>query len=415
MTTANRSEEQAQSTLNSSANWRGARMAILAPSCARGYYWQPVFQELTKRFPDTVVFTGHWPGYLAGYENTFKVRVLRGYKYIVLKFLPSGADIGIIWAPPTIIWELMKFRPDVILTSAFSLWTLYALIYKVFARCRLMIGWEGSAPSTTYLDRPLRLRLRRIMGRLADAVYSNTRDGLGYLRGVLGIPDSKLSHCPCEVPHARALLGGDQAPLRYDWRPVFLFVGSISKRKGWRYLLDAAERLREEGAPPFAVVFAGEGPELPELRHRVAAKNLGDFIHVVGQVPYDCLGAYFQAADVFVFPTLEDTWGMVVLEAMAFGRAVLCSKYAGAKEVLQEGSNGFVFDPYNPEDLPGYMARFIKQPALIKSFGARSSEIIAPYNPERAAAILAGLVSKVLDPEAPVRAEASADATLMNQ
>jgi hypothetical protein len=57
--------------------------------------------------------------------------------------------------------------------------------------------------------------------------------------------------------------------------------------------------------------------------------------------------------------------------------------------MVQHGVNGFIFDPCNAEELASYMGRFISEPDLISRFGAKSSEAIAPYTPERAAAVFA--------------------------
>jgi len=179
---------------------------------------------------------------------------------------------------------------------------------------------------------------------------------------------------------------------------VFLFVGQIIKRKGWNYLLEAARSLVQKGLHSFSVAVVGDGEQRDQLKARLCSLGLQPFVNATGPVPYQSLGSLFEAADVFVLPTLEDTWGMVVSEAMAFGKPVLCSKYAGARELVQHGVNGFVFDPYNVDELAGYMERFIREPELITKFGQRSREIIAPHTPEQAAKALATLVHSVHRP-----------------
>jgi glycosyltransferase involved in cell wall biosynthesis len=93
---------------------------------------------------------------------------------------------------------------------------------------------------------------------------------------------------------------------------------------------------------------------------------------------------------------LEDVWGLVLLEAMAFGKPVLCSQYAGAKEMVEHDRTGFIFDPRKPPDLADYMARFIENPRLISEFGERSSKAMAPYTVEAAARALEALVNRTM-------------------
>jgi glycosyltransferase involved in cell wall biosynthesis len=363
----------------------------------RGPYWQPLFKEFSRLFPNTVIFTGNWPGYLRGYEESFTVQQLGGFKLVALKRTETGAYIGFIRAPASILPELRKFRPSVIFTCSFTIWTLYALIYKSFSRCRVVGVYDGASPSTAFLHSAIRLRLRRTLGRFLDAVITNSQAGERYLRDVLRIPESRILRHPYQVPEPGALCSGQDgdSPLKLNSRPVFLFVGSLITRKGWRYLLEAAARLVQRGMDSFSVVLAGEGEERQDLLRMVAALRLESIVHLMGQMRYEDLGALFLASDVFVLPTLEDVWAVVVLEAMAFGKPVLCSKYAGARELVQHGVNGFVFDPYNVDELAGYMERFIREPGLIARSGQWSREIIAPHTPEQAAKALAALVHSV--------------------
>jgi glycosyltransferase involved in cell wall biosynthesis len=198
----------------------------------------------------------------------------------------------------------------------------------------------------------MRQRIRWLMGHFLDGAFSNTREGIEYLQDVLGMPESKPVHYPYLVPEARALWSGKNGHMPgFSAHPVFLFVGSIEKRQGWRQLLEAIQRLRDRTSCSFSVVFVGDGPNIGELCQLASSGGLSGSLHVVGPVLYDNLGAYFEACDVFVLPTLTDTWATVIVKGMLFGKPILCSKYAGAKEMIQHGVNGFIFDPCNAEEL----------------------------------------------------------------
>jgi glycosyltransferase involved in cell wall biosynthesis len=86
---------------------------------------------------------------------------------------------------------------------------------------------------------------------------------------------------------------------------------------------------------------------------------------------------------------------MVILEAMAFGKPILCSKWAGASELIMEGENGYLFDPHTPQAIAQAMRRLLDNPDLISSMGQRSQEIIAQYNPTTAAQFLAKVTNAV--------------------
>jgi glycosyltransferase involved in cell wall biosynthesis len=107
------------------------------------------------------------------------------------------------------------------------------------------------------------------------------------------------------------------------------------------------------------------------------------------------LGTYFRNADVFVLPTLEDTWGVVVLEAMILGKPVLCSKGAGAVEMVIDGENGYRFAANDAKELAAIMSRFINDPTLVNVMGQKSQQLIAQHTPTIAATFLAKVASCV--------------------
>jgi glycosyltransferase involved in cell wall biosynthesis len=367
------------------------RVAWIFPSLARGYYWQPVFKQFAARYPQTVVFTGIWPGFAQGYENAFKVQMLRGVRFVTLKKRPGGSKGGYIRAPLSMLKQLAAFKPDVVFAVGFSGLTLYALLLKLLGRSRVIIFWEGCAPNSIGTSK-VRGLTRRWLAQFADAGVSNAEEGARYLREVVGMPPNKILCHPCEVPDLPLLCSGRAQPdLPAFRRPVFLYVGSLITRKGWRHLLDAAGLLVRQGNSRFSVVLVGGGEQQEEMLSAIKDMGLEGIVHSVGPVAYHELGPYYRNADVFVSPTREDTWGVAVLEAMAFGKPVLCSKYAGSRQMIAHGENGFIFDPYDTEELAGYMVRFMLDPSLVERQGARSLERMLPFTPASAAGALADL------------------------
>jgi glycosyltransferase involved in cell wall biosynthesis len=376
----------------------GVRVAWLTPTLRGGDYMQPLFRELTRILPNTVIFTADWPGVVAGYNHGFQVKKLSGYRFITTKRNPAGYDKGFILAPASVLAEMFRFRPDVIVVGNFGIWTFCALLSKVFVRSRIIFLCDGISPALSYVNAPVRLMSRRIMGRFFDACLSNTEEGAAYLRDAVAIPASKITRHPFQVadPELLGSAGVNANGLKTLAYPRFLYVGQLIARKGVERLLQACSLLKQRGMGGFSLVIVGEGAEGDKLRQLAHELGLDGLVHWVGGVQYEQLGAYYRACDVFVLPTLEDIWAVVVLEAMAFGKPILCSKYAGAKEMVMEGENGFVFDPYEPEKLAELMGRLIREPELIEKLGAKSREIVAPYSPQEAANVLASVVSNIL-------------------
>ena len=376
----------------------GLRIAWVAPSLARGYVMQPLFREFTKRFPGTVVFTGVWPGFVAACRDTFRVRELNGVSFWPSSKPSAGNPRGFIMASPRVLVELWKFRPHLVFVRGFDLCTMYAILLKVWTRCSLVLLWGGVGPHVTCLDSPARLALRRATARWFDHAVSHTKDGAGYLREVVEIPSRKLTQYPYQAADPATMSfesrrNGESDPLP---RPVFLYVGRLIRAKGLYTLIEACALLKRNKAGDFSIVMVGLGPEEARLRAVARILEIGDRITWVGAVDYSQLGAFYEASDVFVFPSLEDIIGMVVPEAMVFGKPVLCSDQAGAKDMVCHGRNGFVFDPNDAQQLARHMARFIEQPELIRQFGSESKKIISPFTPQASAQRLGSVVHQVL-------------------
>jgi glycosyltransferase involved in cell wall biosynthesis len=235
------------------------------------------------------------------------------------------------------------------------------------------------------------------MLRMADACITNTQAGRSYLIDILQAAPKKVFVHPYEVPDREALVRAPDANEMVGLpRPIFLFVGSIIPRKGLHLLLEACALLHQQGDKNYSLVIVGDGVQKPELEKFCQERNLNDCVRWVGRVDYDRLGAYFRQADVFVLPTLEDTWALVVLEAMVIGKPVICSRQAGAAELVIEGENGYCFDPDDVKRLAEILNQFIADPQLVRSMGQRSQEIMAKYSPEAAAKFLADVTAFVI-------------------
>lgn len=374
------------------------RVAWLMPNLMGAYYWQPIFKEFTALMPNTVVFAGSWPGNLPQCRGTFEVRHVRGVRFVTLGRGGPGYPKGFTWASPLILWKLIRFRPSVVLTSGLNLWSAYTLLFKRLMKWRVVLIWEGVSPTIAGLNSSLRLAVRRKMAKEFDAAISNTRAGVQYVQDILGMPADRIVRHPIEVAEAPALEGGNEdiSLVRSDSSFAFLVVGQVIERKGIHRLFEAAKLLMDRGLDDFTIQIAGTGEMAQILQQQAANSRLNKTVRWLGSVSYQQLGRYYLASDAVIFPSLEDTWGMVVLEALCLGKPVLCSKYAGSKEMIQDGENGFVFDPHDPQELADQMELLARVPGLAKKMGEKSKEIIGPYTTRRAAEVLAEVATGCL-------------------
>jgi len=319
------------------------------------------------------VSTGSFPRYLvSGKSWMLTRRHLDG----------EGTPCSVTWSLE-LPFLLARIRPHRVISINFNLWTLISLAMGF----PTVVFWEGTQHTERTVG-PWRYRLRCWMARRGLGFVVNGRLSRDYLIQRLGVPDERIFEggmCP-EPPPAwvsrRPRVLDSQTPVR------FLFVGRMIEGKGVRHLLKAVAVLqqRPRQSVGFQLSLLGDGP----LRDRYSnlARELGVEEHVrfLGHVASGEVWRYYSDAHVFVLPTLQDNWPLVVPEAMSVGLPILLSNRAGSvPELIREGENGYSFNPEDHGSLAACMERYLENPDLVSRHGQRSLELVAPYTPENAA------------------------------
>lgn len=128
-----------------------------------------------------------------------------------------------------------------------------------------------------------------------------------------------------------------------------LYVGSMVKRKGLDLLIDALKFVKQDFR--LRIVGNGNEHEISEIRRLAQSNGIENKIEFCGFKQGNDLIQEYKDADMFVFPTREDCFGLVLVEALCAGVPIISSKYAdGAYDVIEEGKNGLLVDPYNAEE-----------------------------------------------------------------
>jgi glycosyltransferase involved in cell wall biosynthesis len=143
-------------------------------------------------------------------------------------------------------------------------------------------------------------------------------------------------------------------------RRLAIVVGRLVPLKGIEPLLAAWQRLPSEVRREWRLVFVGDGP-LRSLVDRAAAAGVA----AVGFVQREEIADWYRAADLTIFASLGDVWGLVVNESLACGTPVLCSLHAAAcDDLIEHGENGLVFDPADREGTVSALAEALTRPDL---------------------------------------------------
>ena len=331
------------------------KLALLTNSIAP--YRLPLYASLAKAFDTLVLHGGSEPNrtWAVDVPRTFKVRKVFTIQIPLRKQtgVPGVIDTSYVHLNLGLVWELFLFRPDVILSHEMGLRTVIALVYGKLAGVPVWVGWEGTLHSERHITKSRSL-LRKAIVRHASRWISYGVTTTEYLESI-GVARSQILQIQNCVPQETFLaIPSSQT----DWfkdkpRPVIVSVGQLIQRKGLDKLIEACGRLVARGKD-FTLVIVGQGPERDRLIELAQKRHIENFVILPNQTQ-PVLNEIYRAADVFVFPTLEDVWGLVVNEAMWAGTPVLSSKYAGcAPELLPEEN---IFDPMSAESFDAALAQ----------------------------------------------------------
>ena len=167
-----------------------------------------------------------------------------------------------------------------------------------------------------------------------------------------------------------------------DGRPNILFVGRLEPRKGLLPLLKAYRILRKGGFD-CRLLVVGSGPQEREARRYVMTRRLPD-VEFLGRVSDGDKVQLFKTADVYASPaTGRELFGIVLLEAMAAGTAIVCSDIHGYKGVVKRGEQALLVPPGEPKPLAEAIQRLLADAGLRERMGASGLERVVEFGWEQ--------------------------------
>ena len=165
-------------------------------------------------------------------------------------------------------------------------------------------------------------------------------------------------------------------------RPVILFASKLQTRKRCIDLVEAFLRLAPAPgvAPPAWLLIVGDGEERAHLEAR-ARESGSSGIRFLGFRNQTELPGFYDLCDIFVLPSVDETWGLIVNEVMNAGRPIIVTDQVGCQpDLVHEGLNGFVYPAGNVDALADCLRRLIDDPALRESMRENSLRLIRQYS-----------------------------------
>jgi glycosyltransferase involved in cell wall biosynthesis len=220
----------------------------------------------------------------------------------------------------------------------------------------------------------------------------------------LGVRPDRVFRAPhsTNVAPVHAVAGERFASPPRSGELVVLHVGRLIPRKGVdRLVRVVADASREV---PLRLVLIGEGPEEPALRRLAAELGVAERVELRGFADQPALPAIYAEGDVFAMPTLDDPFGIVLLEAAASGLPIVASPYAGASlDLVEEGTSGYLIEPGDRAAWAQRLIALARDPQARRRLGERAHEATRNRTPERTAAGYAEAVDASLRLSGPAK------------
>lgn len=318
-------------------------------------------EELTRRGHEVWIYAPHFRGHQDPYPT---VRRLPSF------YTPFEPDYPIAWLFAPRLWrEFRTLGFDVVHTHtpfftgmAGASWARRLRVPLVSTYHTLYEEYLHYVPPIvpkSLVRRMLRWHLKRYYEGV-DAVMTPSEIGAEVLRKygmqkpITPIRNPVLPFPQVSKAEARAKLGVPDD----GW--MLLYVGRMAPEKNVGVLLKAMPHI-VRGCPDARLWLVGPGPALDDLKAQAEAMNLTEWVHFTGPVPRDEVSLYLLAADLFVFPSVTESQGLVLDEAQAAGLPCIVANGGGAPEAVDYGQTGLVVEP-TPEAFVEAVLRLTRHP-----------------------------------------------------
>ena len=277
----------------------------------------------------------------------------------------------------TRFWQAQ--RPEVIYlaTQGPLGWSAQAVARRLAIPC--VAGWHTNFDhychdyGLPWLSGPVRRRLRTFHNRSQATLVPTrqqaeelTADGFQAVRVMArGIDGERFSPAHRDPELRRAWGAGEHTP-------VVLHVGRLAPEKNLALLRESCVAIGE-ARPDARIVIVGDGPGRKAL-----AASLPQ-AHFTGFIPADELARHYASADLFLFPSLSETWGNVLLEAMASGLASVAFRHAAGAELIEHDHNGLALAIDDGRGFLGAAVTLCQQPARRARLGRHAQERALAY------------------------------------
>lgn len=311
-------------------------------------------------------------------DINFDYKILKNFHfYIQSKEVPIYFNWG-LWR------ELRRFKPDAICMCGYHyLASIETLIYAKLRKIKIVL-WAGSHLLSGFVKNPLTDFYKKTIIPRFDSYITYGTAAKEQIIDYGARPQKIVGGCNTVdvewfMSKCNEIQDNEISQIKKKYLPQnILYVGEFIERKGVINLIAAFEKL---GMDNVGLILIGKGKEKDKYLKYIREHNVKN-VFFGGFVQKEDIVKYYKLADVFVLPSFNEVWGLVVNEAMACGLAVISSTRAGVtRDLVKDGKNGFSFNPNYIDELAEKLKTILGNNELRNKMGAKSREIIKDKTP----------------------------------
>ncbi|MGQ0811830.1 MAG: glycosyltransferase family 4 protein, partial [Nitrospiraceae bacterium] len=259
----------------------------------------------------------------------------------------KGLLACIVYFIPT-MWRLMKFvrekEIDLVSLEYPLPHMFYVLLLKLWTKAKVVVGVHGDDVLSLHLLEKSEQWLVRQMIQRADWIVAHSSSLTSHTKKLIGSLDGKMSCIPygvdCERLRRQAETAGKEVV-----RPAYILtVAKLYERKGLDTLLHTIQKLGP-AANGYRFVIAGDGPLEQMLKQLAVDLHIERRVIFFGEVRSEDIPSLLQHCEFFVLPSRSEPFGIVLLEAMTFGKGIVATRVGGIPEFVVDGVNGLLVPP----------------------------------------------------------------------
>ena len=356
-------------------------------------YYAPIFKLLQQRgvIAIKVFYTlgqqrsPYDPGFSKKIE--WEIPLLAGYDYEWSENTStkpgSHHPKGII--NPKLIGQIALFQPHAILIFGWN-YTSHLKVLRYFKN-KLPLYFRGDSTLLSYTN-PIKellksIYLKWVYTHITHAFYAGTNNKAYFKK--YGLQDEQLSFAPHAIDNDR--FKTSRLPAAVKIRALLnlssedilvVYAGKFEPVKNVQLLIAAFTDLKE---PNVHLLLVGSGIDEPALKAQADLSSAKDNIHFIDFVNQADIPVIYQASDIYCLPSVSETWGLSVNEAMACNKAILVSDRVGcAIDLVKENINGAIFKSDDKKSLTDALTVLTRSKTVLQQYGRNSGLMIEKWN-----------------------------------